>query len=96
MDKKLVLVTWHDAWQDQDNFASAHGIAATHAPLVVNTLGWVIQDDEVGISVVNEHSSEDGKDTFRGRTFVPRAMVQKVTEFRLAKPRKAKAPPPET
>ncbi len=96
MNRRLVLVTWHDAWQDTDNFASAHGIASTHQPLVVNTLGWIIADDEVGISVVNEHSHEDGTERFRGRTFIPRPMVQKVTEFALSKPRKKKEPsPPE-
>lgn len=85
--KQLVLIEWDDAWQDSDNFATAHGITATHKPLVVQTLGWVIQDDEVGISVVNEQSNEDGE-TYRGRTFIPRAMIRKVTPFNLSKPRK--------
>jgi hypothetical protein len=90
MNKQLVLVEWADAWQDQENFSTAHGIASTHGPLIVNTLGWIIQDDEVGISVVNERSTADGHDTFRGRTFVPRAMIKKVTQFNLTKPRQAK------
>lgn len=95
-NRRLVLIEWSDAWADTDNFSSAHGIIQSHAPMIVQTLGWVIQDDEVGISVVNELSTEDGKSIFRGRTFIPRAMVQKVTEFTLSKPRKKKdSSPPE-
>lgn len=93
--RQLVVVVWDDAWQDQDNFATAHGIQQTHTPLAVQTIGWVIQDDEIGISVANERSSEDGHDIFRGRTFVPRAMIRSVTPFNLARPRKRKVPPPE-
>jgi hypothetical protein len=90
-DRRLVVVVWDDAWQDQENFVTAHGIASTHEPLKVTTLGWVIRDDEVGISVANERSVDDGKDVFRGRTFIPRAMVKSVTDFILATPRKKKS-----
>jgi len=87
MQRKLAVVQWLDAWQDQENFSTAHGIAATHTPLQVETLGWLIQDDEVGISIANEQSNEDGKATFRGRTFIPRGMVKSVTIYKLTKPR---------
>lgn len=90
MANKLVLVLWDDAWQDQENFSTAHGIQSTHGPMPVETLGWVLQDDDVGISIVNEHSTQDGHDVFRGRTFIPRAMIKKVTEFKLTKPRQPK------
>lgn len=92
-DPTLVLITWLDAWQDQENFATVHGVKQTHEPLTVQTLGWVLVDDETGISVANEHSSADGKDTYRGRTFIPRAMVQSVTPFKMTtpKPRKVRA-----
>lgn len=89
---RLAIVTWHDAWADQDNFSTAHGLIQTHDPMVVRTLGWIIADDEKGISIVNEKSIEDGVGIYRGRTFIPRAMVQKVEEFRLSKPRVKKEP----
>lgn len=85
--RQLVLVTWLDAWADQDNFSTAHGITSTHGPMPVETLGWIIQDDDIGISVVNERSTQDGHDVFRGRTFIPRAMVKSVAPFNLTKPR---------
>lgn len=87
----LVLVVWDDAWQDQDNFATVHGVAQTHAPLAVQTLGWLLVDNETGISVANERSSDNGTDTYRGRTFVPRAMVRSVTPFKMTAPRKVRA-----
>lgn len=90
MDKQLVIVSWLDAWQDQENFATAHGITATHGPMPVETMGWLIQDDELGVSVVNEQSVDDGTPVFRGRTFIPRAMVKSVTPYKLTKPRKLK------
>lgn len=88
MQRQLVIVEWLDAWQDQDNFATAHGITSTHAPMPVQTIGWLIHDDEVGVSVANEASTEDGSDVFRGRTFVPRAMIKSVTPYKIVKPRK--------
>lgn len=92
MDSKrqLVIVDWLDAWQDQDNFATAHGIAATHEPMPVQTIGWLIKEDDVGVSVANEQSTQDGHDVFRGRTFIPRAMIKSVTLFNLTKPRTKK------
>jgi hypothetical protein len=88
---QLVEVVWNDAWADHDNFSTIHGITQSHDPLVVHTLGWLLVDDEKGLSVANERSSEDdGKDTYRGRTFIPRAMIKSVTPFNLAKPRKSK------
>lgn len=90
MERQLVVVKWLDAWQDQENFTTAHGIKATHEPMPVETIGWLVQDDEVGVSLANEQSTQDGHDVFRGRTFVPRAMVQSVTPFKLTKPRKPK------
>lgn len=88
---RLVVVEWDDAWQDQENFASAHGISLTHHPMAVRTLGWLVQEDEAGVSIVNEKSEQDGSEVYRGRTFIPRAMVRVVTDFKLTVPRKAKA-----
>lgn len=92
---QFVSVHWKDAWQDQENFSTAHGIRATHEPMPVETIGWLIVDDDVGISVANERSTQDGVDVFRGRTLVPRAMVVSVTPFNLTKTRKRKEPSPK-
>ena len=88
--KHLVLVSWDDAWGDTDGFATLHGIQQTHHPMLVQTLGWLLQDDATGISIANEQSTADGQPTYRGRTFIPRAMVQSVTPFKMTTPRPRK------
>jgi len=86
---QLVVVSWNDAWADTDNFTTLHGIQQTHKPMAVQTIGWILQDDVLGVSLANECSADaSGTETFRGRTFVPRAMIQSVTPFKLTKPRK--------
>jgi len=85
--RQFVIVVWDDAWQDQENFVTAHGIKSTHEPMRVVTMGLLIQDDEVGISVANERSTQDGQDVFRGRSFIPRAMVRSITPYNLTKPK---------
>lgn len=96
MARPLVVVTWHDAWADTDGFASMHGIQQTHQPMPIQTIGWLLQDDDVGVSLANEQSQDrdDGQEVFRGRTFIPRAMVQTVQPFKMTKPRKAKVEVP--
>ena len=94
MDKQLVIVFWNDAWVDDDNFSTQHGIVSTRGPMPVQTIGWLIHDDDVGVSVANEQSVQDGHDVYRGRTFIPRAMIVSVSPFNLVKPRKPKPPPP--
>jgi len=86
----LVLVTWDDAWTDTDGFATLHGVQQTHQPMAIQTIGWLLQDDTTGISLANEQSAEDGHPTYRGRTFIPRAMVRTVQPFTMTKPRKPK------
>lgn len=95
MDRRqLTVVRWDDAWADQDNFATAHGIKQTHEPMLVVTMGTILVDDEAGISIANEHSTQDGKDVYRGRTFIPRAMIKSVETFNLTKLRTHKPKPP--
>ena len=85
---------WLDAWSDTANFATAHGIALTHKPMLVRTRGWLIVDDEEGISMAAEDSLDDGGEmVFRGRTFIPRAMIQSVTVMKFTRPKKPQAPP---
>ena len=93
MKAQLVVVAWEDAWQDQENFVTLHGIQQTHAPMGVQTIGWLLQDDAIGVSVANERSSDNGQETYRGRTFVPRAMVRSVTPFKMTRPRTKKQEP---
>jgi hypothetical protein len=89
-DLPLVVVRWDDAWTTETP-ASLDG-HLVHKPERVTTIGWLLKDDAVGIQLANEFYDE----TYRGRTFVPRAMIVTVTPFKLAKVRQVKITPEET
>jgi hypothetical protein len=61
--------------------------------MLIQTIGWLLQDDSTGVSLANEQSTEDGQQTWRGRTFVPRGMVQSVVPFTAEKAKRAKRVP---
>ena len=81
----LVIVEWNDA-VNWDSPVSLQDVAGCHRPEIVHTLGWILKDDEVGISLATEYYDE----SYRGRSFIPRAMIKTVTPYALTKPRKKK------
>lgn len=94
----FALVTWDDAWADGGDAATVKDVGDKHRPTVMETAGWLLRDDEGGISLFNERYIDEGEETFRSRTFIPRAMIRSVTQVRLStprKPRKLKPPPPK-
>jgi hypothetical protein len=78
----LVLVVWEDA-DTGEEAVDRDTVVSYHRPTIVHTLGWVLKDDDVGVTLVNEFYSE----SYRGRTFIPRKMIQSVTPYNLSKPR---------
>ena len=78
----LVIVVWDDAWTDEQS-VTIEDVRASHKPVVVTTIGWLLLDDEVGVSIANEFYGG----TYRGRTFILRSMVKSVTPFKLARAR---------
>lgn len=87
----LVLCSWADAWVRAEESVTLADVAATHKPAIIHTLGYLLRDDEVGISIANEFYDEDA--TYRGRTFIPRAMIISVHPHSLTKKRTKKARP---
>lgn len=83
----LVVVTWNDAWTKEDGVA-IDDVRMHHAPIVVTTIGYLLLQDEVGVSIANEYYD----DIYRGRTFIPGGMVRSVTPYKLSKPRTPKTP----
>lgn len=101
---ELSVVEWDDAWVGDDQQVTAHSAAITHKPLRIRTVGTILVDDETGISIANE-SYVDDQGTYRGRTFIPRAMIRSVETYRLVKktpspggksPDPPQTPPPDT
>lgn len=73
----MVIVEWHDAYGDSSE-QWFEGGEVDHNPLTVKTLGYLMRDDERGVTLWQEMSAPDGS-SYRGRTFIPRAMVQSIT-----------------
>lgn len=86
----LALVTWSDANTGSEDVVDSENLSLFHKPTVVKTLGWVLLDDTDGITLVNEYYDS----YFRGRTFIPRAMIIEVNHFNLSKKRAKPNPRP--
>lgn len=84
----LVVVEWDDAWADSTEPVMLNEVGAEHKPMPIVTIGWLLRDDDAGVSIAPEYYKH--ADTYRGRTFIPRGMVRTVTTFRLTKPKRAK------
>jgi hypothetical protein len=94
-DFPLVTVEWNDAWGSKDDEVTLEDVASSHKPTIVRTIGWLVYEDAEGVSVFNE--TYEGK--YRGRTFIPRAMIR-PDGIQLIVPRKRarkpKSPPTAT
>lgn len=77
MELRLVKVKWNDAFGNKIDEVSLDDVATTHFPTQVETVGWLLWEDEVGISVVSERYNN----VFRGRTFIPRGMIISVEDI---------------
>lgn len=86
---KLVVVEWLDAWVRADEPVTLADVGASHHPEPVTTIGWVLLQDDTGISLANE--VYDGH--YRGRTFVPAGMIESITPYKLTKARQPKTKP---
>ena len=82
----IVLCEWDDAWVDGTESVSITDVPLNHKASVQQTLGWLLLENESGISIANEYCPEDK--TYRGRTYIPKGMIRSVTPFHLVKPRK--------
>lgn len=87
---QLVIVVWDDAWADGTDSIGEADYDAKHRPTVMQTIGWLLRDDDKGVSVFNERCLDKGEEVYRSRTFIPRAMIKSCTPFSLTKPRKKK------
>ncbi len=96
MDPRFVFVTWDDAWGDAHESVSPADVGEKHKPTIMQTSGWLLRDDEVGVSIFAERCLDHGDGTFRGRTFIPRAMIKSIDPApKPRKPRRSKPIPPD-
>lgn len=88
----FVSILWDDAWIDTEEFVTIPSVHIKHKPMPVETRGWLLIDDDKGVSVANERCLED-EGSYRGRTFIPRAMITSMEVLKTVKPRKPRKPP---
>jgi hypothetical protein len=82
----LVLAIWKDANTGNDDVVTPENVTTYHKSTLVHTLGWLLYEDEEGVTLVNEFYD----DMFRGRTFIYRPMLVQLVPYNLSRPRKAK------
>lgn len=87
-NKPLVICTWLDAHGTGIGALREHELP--HEALKIHTIGWLLRDDDKGVSLAAEYC-EDG--AWRGVTFVPRVLVESVRAVKKVRaPRKAPKP----
>lgn len=74
MKLKRVSVSWGDAFGDAMQQTWTVEEIASHAPLVVQTVGWLYKEDEIGVTLFTDFIDGDAP-SFRGKTFIPRGMI---------------------
>lgn len=92
-DLPLVCVLWLDAHDGKEGeYTKAEILKDYHEPAVIRTFGLLLIDDEKGITLVKEittEEDEEGETTYRGRGFIPRGMVKELISLGIPKrPRK--------
>lgn len=86
----LGVVIWDDAKGDSLKQLTLDDVHLFHMPTVMQTLGWILKDDEKGVTIANERCLDIGDETYRSPTFVPRSLVRSVTPFKLTSPKASK------
>lgn len=87
-EPRFCICSWNDAHGDAGDSATLENVRDKHRPVLMETAGWLLWDDEVGVSLFNERDLTDG--SYRGRTFIPRSLIVSTTEVRLVKPKRKK------
>jgi hypothetical protein len=88
--KDLVIVTWDDPNSSAVEVITEENIDQHHVPEVMETVGWLVKEDERGVSVCNELYYETGKPRWRGHTFIVRSLIKSIQRVKHgSQPRKA-------
>ena len=91
MTPPFVIIEWDDAWADATTAVTLKDVGDSHRPEVIKTTGWLLKEDEAGVSLANEVC---GDGSYRGRTFILKAMIRSVIRVNLAPIRKKAASAP--
>jgi hypothetical protein len=78
-EPRFVICRWLDAWCDGVDDVTIEKVIEKHRPLEMETRGWLLLEDDVGVSLFYERSADLA--SYRGRTFIPRGMVKSIEDF---------------
>ena len=87
----FVCISWKDAWVDGTEAVALSDVKLKHKASIHETTGWLLYQDEEGVSLANEFCPED--ETYRGRTFIPAGMLISITILNLTKKKTPKPKP---
>ncbi len=82
----FVMVEWFDA-VDWESPVALSEVASRHRPEEVVSIGWLLKEDEIGVTLACEYYDE----TYRRTEFIPRINIIRVNHFRLTKPPKPRS-----
>ena len=91
-EPRFVEIQWIDAWADGVDDVTFETVADKHQPLVMHTRGWLLLENDTGVSLFYERCLSPL--SYRGRTFIPRGMIRSIEDFPAKKPRRAKPAKP--
>lgn len=86
----LVEVVWEDAWVSGTESTTLTDAHLRHRASVTQTVGWLLLDNEIGVSLANERCLDEGEEEYRGRTFIPRSLIRSVNQVN--SPKRARKP----
>lgn len=92
IEPRFVTCKWADSWADGVEDVTIENAKDKHRPILMETRGYLLVDNEDGISLFHERCREDG--TFRGRTFILRGNIVSVEDFPAKRKRKKEPTPP--
>jgi len=81
-------VTWEDAWCDGVDDVTFENVGDKHKPVLMITRGWVLIDNDIGVSMFYEKQADST--SYRGRTFIPKGMIKSIEDFPRIRKRKPK------
>ncbi len=91
MADTLDLVIWEDAFMET---AQQTVEEMSHEPFIVRTAGTIVRDNERGLWIAPEEIPGATPTGYRGHTFIPRALIIDIQQFRRVMPRKPRAKKP--
>ena len=56
----------------------------------METYGWLLYEDNEGVSIAAERCLDQGEEYYRGRSFIPKALINSISPVSLHNQRKKK------